>query len=708
MKLRQRIVLLAAAASLALDFVYVFIQRALTTSGALEGDPFHTALVLVAFGGGGWYYYRSSENEDHQPMQLIGRTVLGATVFLLLIGVTQLTVETRFSDTAGLIAPVSFSALVTSAVLSAVGGVCAILVFVSISRLVFLKRRRHTRRNYLFLVGAAGGYVLLDFMSEPNGFGMTSLDVLANVAFGLTMLGIIVNAFHFSWILVLSRREKLINLLLSLFGFFFFLILSLSADRGEILHGALRAFHPAIFTFVSVTFLFGAAAMGFAFAGTLLHLPTAKEFDRKKMEISTLQNMSRLITQVFDFDELMATTTHLALEVSEGHAAWLELYETNGRGKRSGVENEDSTIVANSLKNITPEEIAALRAADGRPLQQMTQEAARAVLIQDFTADRRLDPATRKLKGIGTMMLVPLSSHGEIIGLLCVTRKDAYTFDKDAVNVLSAFADMVSVAIENSALIRESIVKERMEQELLVAQTMQRSLLPQVLPTSPRFDIAARSIPAYEVGGDYFDVLTLDDAHLGFVVGDVSGKGVSAALYMAQVKGIFQSLGGSNGSSTRDILIRMNTPLSNSMEKKSFISLLYAVLNTRTGTLSFSRAGHCPLLHVRGGAASFLQPEGMALGLDGSTRFADTLREDYIRLEHNDIVVMYTDGVTEARNTADEEFAYERLAGIVTAAAERGAEDILEEILRGVREYSSRAEAEDDITVLVLRWRGGV
>lgn len=708
MNLRQRIIFLAAATGLALDFVYVFIQRAFTSSGALEGDLFHTLLLLAGFGGGTWYYVRATSAEDHPPMQLIGRTVIAATALLLLLGVVQLSVQPRFTDTNGVLAPASYSSLVVSVVLSALGGICAIVVAVSLSRLVFLKRRKHTRRNFLFLLVTAGLFAFFDLLSSPNGFGIAALDLLATIAHVLAIIGIVVNAFHFAWILVLSRREKFINLLLSLFGFVFFLILSIATSDGEMLSSALRAYHPLLHTFVSLSFYFGTVTMGIAFAGTLLHLPTAKEFDRKKMEISTLQNLSRLITQVFDFDELLATTTHLALEVSEGHAAWLELFESSSRGRRGGNADENRDIAANSLKNIAPEEIAALRTSDGRPLRQLAVDAARAVLVQDFAADRRIDATTRRMRGIGTMVLAPLVSHGEIIGLLCVTRKEAYTFDKDAVTVLSAFADMVSVAIENSTLIRESIVKERMEQELLVAQTMQRSLLPQELPSSPHFEIAAKSIPAYEVGGDYYDVLPLDDAHLGFVVGDVSGKGVSAALYMAQVKGILQSLGGNRGDSARDVLVRMNAPLCNSMERKSFISLLYAVLNTRTGTLAFARAGHCPLLHVRHGEARFIQPEGMALGLDGSERFAESLREEYLRLEAEDIVVLYTDGVTEARNSDDEEFATARLAATVTAAAGLGARDILEAILREVRDHSARGEAEDDITVLVLRWHGGI
>ncbi len=707
MNLRQRILFIVAASGFLLDFVYVFIQRALNTSGALEGDLFHTLLMLVAFGGAGLYYTRASESDEQQPMQLIGRTVIAATVFLLLLGIIQLSVSTQFTSRNGLVAPDSFSVLVTTMIIATTGGLSAVVVFVSLARLVFIKRRKNTRRNFIFLVATSASYILLEFLASPNGFGLKSLETLAVIAYGLTFAGILVNAFHFSWILVLTRREKLLNLLLSLFGFVFFIILAIYASGGEALHDGLRAYHPMLYAFVTLSFHFGTAYMGIGFASTLLHLPTAKEFDRKKMEISTLQNLSRLITQVFDFDELMATTTHLALEVSEGHAAWLELMPSNGKSRREESDAADFRIVRNSLKNITADEIARMQTSDGAAFEQLALEAGRPVLIQDFAADRRLSVSTRSFKGIGTLVMVPLSSHGEIIGLLCVTKKEAYAFDKDAVLVLTAFADMVSVAIENSTLIRESIVKERMEQELIVAQQMQRSLLPQILPSSPHFEIAARSIPAYEVGGDYYDVLPFDETHLGFVVGDVSGKGVSAALYMAQVKGIFQSLSG-NGATTRDILVKMNGPLCNSMERKSFISLLYAVLNTGSGRLSFSRAGHCPLLHVHAGEARYLQPEGMALGLDATERFANSLQEESIQLDADDVIVMYTDGVTEARNQQDEEFQYRRLAETVARNAMRPADEILHAILDDVRDHSEREDAEDDITVLVLRWIGGV
>jgi serine phosphatase RsbU (regulator of sigma subunit) len=715
MKLKQRIFFLTAAVAFVLDFIYIIVQRTLTAGEGMQGDLFHSLLVLIYLLSAGYAYYRMSGGEEVSAVQLIGRTVIAITVYLLVIGIVQLSAMTSFRSAEGVISPETYGTLVTATIIAGIGGAVAIVVFTSLTRLIFVKRRKNTRRNFILLVSTGGVSVLLGFLASPNGAAMKGLSTFAGIFTAAAILLMVVNAFRFSWILALSRREKIINLLLSLFGFIFFIILSIYASGNEALNNSLMFFHPLLQQFVELCFLFGAIYMGIGFASTLLHLPTAKEFDRKQVELSSLQNMSRLITQVFDFDDLVATTTHLALEVSEGDAAWLELLPEEQRARHNdggsgteeaaeGLPARDTRILQNSLKNIDPEAITRLKRSDGSPLQHLAFETGSPVLIQDFHSDRRVGAEARTLKNIGTLLIAPLSRHGEITGLLCVTKRKPFEFDRDMVNVLHAFADMVSIALENSSLIRESIEKERMERELQVAHEMQRSLLPQDLPSSPRFEIAAHSIPAYEVGGDYYDVLPLRDGQLGFLVGDVSGKGVSAALYMAQVKGIFQSLS-SDSDSTRDILIRMNGPLCHGMERKSFISLLYAVLHTERGELSFSRAGHCPLLHVRDGEARYLRPDGMALGLDPTDRFAASLQEESLQLQPDDVVVIYSDGVTETRDRNDEEFEYARLSDCVIAHRGDSADGILRAILDSVQEFSGKDEADDDVTVLVLRWK---
>ncbi len=694
MKLQQKILVSITGIALAIDFLYVIAQRALTDNGGMQGDVFHTLLLVAAYLAFTLFALRKRDVADIAPMRIVGRIIIAATSLLLFLGLLQLSSLTEFKQIDGVIFPQSISTLVTSVILSATAGIAMIFVFLAITELIFVKRRKNTRRDYITLVVLLSLYMLTKFLSSPNGLQISSMSVPGTILFWLTVLAMIVNSFRFSWILSLNKREKLFNLLLLLFGFTFFSILAARiADEG-LLHNALNFYHPVIYAFVHAVCVFGAIYTGIGFASTLLHLPTAKDFDRKRVEISSLQNMSRLITQVFDYDELVATTTYLALEVSEGEAAWLEVFDTGNKRR----------ILPNSIRRITTAEIEKLRLEDGSSLQSVALQTGKPVVIQDFNGDRRVKGLSRQLKHIGSLSMIPLISHGNVIGLLCLTKKTSYGFDADALNVLNAFADLVAVALENSRLIQESIIKERLQQELLVAQQMQQSLLPRGLPESPQFEIAARSVPASEVGGDYYDVQDLGDGKLGLVVGDVSGKGVSAALYMAQVKGIFQSLS-SDSSSTRDILVRMNIPLCNTTEKKSFISLLYAVLDTSNGQLTFSRAGHCPLLHISNGSARYLQPSGMALGLDTTERFTSSLQEETLQLRDGDIIVMYTDGVTEATNESGDEFQYKRLAETVELSSGAPAEKILGNILDAVDRHSLNEEVKDDITLLVLRWK---
>jgi phosphoserine phosphatase RsbU/P len=364
-------------------------------------------------------------------------------------------------------------------------------------------------------------------------------------------------------------------------------------------------------------------------------------------------------------------------------------------------------VIGNSLRNVTGAQVDGLRLSDGSRLQNLAIETEKPVLIQDLESDRRVHASTRHAAHMGTLAMLPLISRGDIIGLLCVGKRTPYEYDRDVLNVLYAFADIASVAIENSRLIRESFVKERMEQELLVAKQMQQSLLPQILPSSPSFDISARSMPAYEVGGDYYDVRQLGEGKIGITVGDVSGKGVSAALYMAQLKGASQSIG-QNELGPRDFLLRLNTALWRSMERRSFISLLYCIVDQNDGSARFARAGHCPLLFLRGTECLFLQPGGMALGLEGSERFAEALEESELRLQPGDVLMMFTDGVTEAHDAEGTEFEYERLADVLKAHGDRDAQCILDAVFDAVRKHRGAAHAEDDMTGVVLRWHGGV
>jgi serine phosphatase RsbU (regulator of sigma subunit) len=280
-----------------------------------------------------------------------------------------------------------------------------------------------------------------------------------------------------------------------------------------------------------------------------------------------------------------------------------------------------------------------------------------------------------------------------------------YGFDQDDSDVLTAFADHVTIAIENSRLIEESLERERLRQELMVAREMQQRLLPRKFPEHEAMEVTAISEPSLEVGGDYFDFVRLEKDRVGVVIGDVSGKGVSAAFYMAEVKGIFQSLSKIT-KSPRELLIRANQTLMENLERKAFISVLYAIYDPTASTVTLARAGHCPMIRISGAEHELIRPNGLGLGLTEGDLFETSTEERTLRLRHGDVCIFYTDGITEARNTEGEEFGYERLVNLAREIHAFSAREIQDRILSEIRAYCGKAGFEDDLTLVVVKWRG--
>jgi serine phosphatase RsbU (regulator of sigma subunit) len=238
----------------------------------------------------------------------------------------------------------------------------------------------------------------------------------------------------------------------------------------------------------------------------------------------------------------------------------------------------------------------------------------------------------------------------------------------------------------------------------MVAQQMQKRLLPQRIPDYAALDVAAISEPSLEVGGDYYDFVALDPQRLGVVVGDVSGKGVSAAFYMAEVKGIFQSLS-KLCPSPRDLLLRANKALMDSLERNAFISLLYAVFDIPRSTLTLARAGHCPMIYISGEKSELIRPTGLGLGLTYDEVFEDSTQETTITLKQNDVCLFYTDGINESRNADGEEFGFDRLLQVAMNARRENAENIKSAILQEVRNYTGDSSYGDDMTLVVVKVR---
>jgi serine phosphatase RsbU (regulator of sigma subunit) len=254
-------------------------------------------------------------------------------------------------------------------------------------------------------------------------------------------------------------------------------------------------------------------------------------------------------------------------------------------------------------------------------------------------------------------------------------------------------------------LLREQAEKERLEEELRIARQIQMSLLPgDTLETVPGIRVAALCLPAAEVGGDYYDVLPLGKTRLGVLVADVSGKGTSAALYMAELKGLVLSLSRIYDSPAR-LLVEANRILAANMDSRTFVTMTYAVVDAAARSMRFARAGHNPLIHMeaRTGRTQVLAPPGLGLGLDRGERFEAILEEMEVPLAPGDLFLFFTDGLSEAMNTGAELFGEGRLRQILERSEGLGSEELRERILDEVQRFVGDAAPHDDMTMVVLK-----
>ena len=261
-----------------------------------------------------------------------------------------------------------------------------------------------------------------------------------------------------------------------------------------------------------------------------------------------------------------------------------------------------------------------------------------------------------------------------------------------------------------SDLLTQAEEKRRLEEELRIARDIQMSLLPEGPASVPGLAVAAACRPAREVGGDYFDFIRLDEHRLGVLVADVSGKGTSAAFYMAELKGVVLSLSRFH-QSPRELLIEVNRILSATLDGRTFITMTYAVVDLAARRLTYARAGHTPLIHVPSAAdgsrtTQVLAPDGLIVGLqiDGvEAKFAELLEESAFPIETGDLVALFTDGVTEAMNEESDLFGEDRLSRTLTERIHLAPDDLKQRILGDVEAFAGAAEQHDDMTIVLLR-----
>jgi sigma-B regulation protein RsbU (phosphoserine phosphatase) len=265
--------------------------------------------------------------------------------------------------------------------------------------------------------------------------------------------------------------------------------------------------------------------------------------------------------------------------------------------------------------------------------------------------------------------------------------------------MVTAFAAQAAVAVERARLTAEQLERRRLEKELAIAREIQASFLPDHAPEVPGFELAGTTQAHDEVGGDYYDFIRVSESRLGIAIADVSGKGIPAALIMA---GFRMSLLAEirNEFAIRAVMRKVNGLLHESMDRDKFVTAFYGLLDIKNRVLIFSNAGHNPpVLFRTDGRIEYLEEGGVALGVLAGAEYEDRP----IALKPGDVLVFYTDGVSEAESPSGELFGQRRIEQVVSAHTDLDARGIMETLIRAVRDWAGERGPSDDLTLVVLR-----
>lgn len=323
------------------------------------------------------------------------------------------------------------------------------------------------------------------------------------------------------------------------------------------------------------------------------------------------------------------------------------------------------------------------------------------VLVQDTMLDQGLkDQMSIVQQKVRSMIAVPLQTAEHVIGLIYLDSPDLIrAFTREDLNLLTVMANVAAIRIEHARLNEVEVLERAMSKELEQAAHIQKGLLPSSSPKMEGVDIAGRTLACRTVGGDYYDYLTFPDGRIGVLVGDVAGKGMPASLLMsslqARVKVLFE-----DGDELAHKITRLNKSTSASCPDNRFITFFMLIADPATGEIVFTNAGHNPpMLFRKGGTVEQLEGGGMILGIMPMAKYT----EARVKMEPGDVLVLYTDGVTEAVNPREEEFGEDHLMEFVNAMKDRNAASIMNAIHAEVTRFAESAPQGDDITVVVVK-----
>ena len=668
---------------LALVFTDIFILLATVNGIKPEVPIWVPGIILNLFIVSLFYYYKIKIERDEvlNFVDLLWRvfaTGLIATVISLglrlveyLLGDTTLTRHTVFMD---LVYLINLGLMIGF----------LMMAFAAWKRLILYQKSKWLLRLWAFFeIG-----LLISLLY--NSFKFPVVEWLYGALLGIFVVVGLVLTGNMKWVAFLNFKQKWTSLLLLLLTLFYLLyIFYTNSSRLESIEEVSTYFTDYRYhIFILSLIVFVTIYSIFSFLVILFNLPTTSVFEQKLEEVVNFQRISQSIQTEQSEESVYNILLETSVSSVFADAAWLEINSNAHEHKlfTYKITEKESYDIINHLKahNI------------------------KGVFDQGSEKTKNLSKHLASLKGsrFRSILAFPIYVKGQNIGTLALVKELPEGFNREMTKIISTFSNQAGISIENFRLMEEALQNERYKEELKIAKMVQKSLLPTILEQDKDFDIAAFSESADEVGGDYYDTLRVDSHLISIIIADVSGKGTTAAFHMSQMKGIFHSLA-QRDIEPNEFMILANQALVYCLERGSFISATYFIINTQTKTIRYARAGHCPVLYYCSEKKSleYFKDKGVALGMVRNKTYSSFIKSNVFQYKPGDILVLYTDGITEAKDGKSEEFGYERLACVINEVTELPPLEIQHHLINKLYEFSGSSNIDDDYTTMIVKFK---
>ncbi|HHG83773.1 MAG TPA: hypothetical protein ENJ82_03405 [Bacteroidetes bacterium] len=428
------------------------------------------------------------------------------------------------------------------------------------------------------------------------------------------------------------------------------------------------------------------------FSGLVLifNLPTSSVFEQRSSELATIQHINQSIQANLDPEEILRTLLDASLLTSNATGGWIETFSKNGPLTNVNIPY---------FKNVTIEEIERLR--EREDLSQTVVSRGKHIYFRNLRKQKSFRYTKTRIR---SLLVMPILTSKAPIGVVYLINELAGSFEEETIVSLVSMCEQSGVSIENAELVAQSIGLEIYHEQLRVAKTFQKQILPQALPSTDKIEFFVKSQEVDEIGGDFYDVTQLGHTYK-IAIGDVSGKGTTAAFYMAETKGIFQALTQLDVG-VRDFILTANKALAKCLRRGSFMTLTYLHVDMEMREVELFRAGHCQTLYYNAAKDKLISMEngGPGLGIVRNDSFANHIGQpDKISFSTGDLIVLFTDGIIEAKNLEREEFSFERLEQIVFRLRNTDSRLIAETLVQQVKAFTG-GTIDDDYSILVIKF----